>query len=66
MAQLDVTIHNEGSLMLFELHSDGVREWFDFNVATDPWQWLGPNIAVDQRFAVDLADELISDGFTVA
>lgn len=61
----DVTAHNEGSVVLLELHSDKVREWFEFNVATESWQWMGGNVAVDHRFALDLLDGLTEEGFDV-
>jgi hypothetical protein len=64
----DVTVRCEGTVVAFTLHTDEVREWFEFNVASEPWQWLGNHvIAVDRRFAPDMVDNLRFDGgFTVS
>ncbi len=59
---IDITITNEGSLMMFHAHSEGARHWLREN--TDG-QWLGWALAVEPRYAARLADGLLEEGFII-
>jgi hypothetical protein len=58
----DVTIRNEGSLIGFTMHTAEARKWFDANVASQGYQWLGSTLWVDHRYAYQIADGLAQDG----
>ena len=42
---MDVQIHNEGSMIGFRPMSEAAQAWFDENVASESWQWLGNVLA---------------------
>ncbi len=60
----DVTIQNEGSLFLFQPCTEAARGWIEENVVGET-QWFGSALAVESRFAYDLAVGMIGDGLTV-
>ena len=63
---IDVTIHNYGSIVQFQLHTEEAREWVDENVQADDWQWSGRGfLNVEHRYAGHLADGMIDAGFEV-
>lgn len=51
---MKVEIEHEGSFVLFTPLDADAREWFEDNVSSEPWQWLGAALAVDHRMARDL------------
>ena len=51
-------------MYLIEVKSKQAREWIKGNVQTEPWQWLGNNLAVDHHFIDDLVDAMIDAGLT--
>lgn len=63
MKKIDIEIANHGSIFMFHPLTDAARTWLEEN--TDG-QWLGGALAVEHRYARDLADGAISEGFTVA
>ena len=64
--QADVEIHNEGSMMLFELFTPAAHDWVEENVQTDGYQWLGPHsFAVESRYAPHLAAGMAEAGLEV-
>ena len=58
----DVTMHSEGSLVGFTLHTLAARQWFETNVGADGWQWMGTTLWVDRRYAHALADGVAEAG----
>lgn len=60
----DVMIVNHGSLYLFEPTTVKAQEWLRENVSEDS-QWFGDALAVEPRYASDLANALIAEGFIV-
>jgi hypothetical protein len=60
----DVIISNHGSIMLFALLSERAREWVDENVSENR-QFLGGSLAVEPRYAADLAQGMIDAGLVV-
>lgn len=61
----DVTVHNNGTTVSFELVSPAAREFVREHVETEPWQWLGSTLVVDHRFAEQLAIGLSDNGLVV-
>jgi len=51
-------------MYLIEVKSEQARQWIDENVQTEPWQWLGNNLAVDHHFIQDLAYGMQEAGLT--
>lgn len=62
---IDVRILDQGAIVLFTPMSQAAQVWFDDSVEAAASQWLGVSLAVDHRYAQDLADALVGDGFTV-
>lgn len=60
----DVRIDNCGSVLLFRPLTDVAREWIGEHVQTDA-QWLGNGLAVEARYADDLACGMQEDGLVV-
>ena len=54
MATPDVLIRNEGTVWVFNPPTPAAQEWFDENVESEPWQWLGTSLVVDHGFAMGL------------
>jgi hypothetical protein len=59
----DIQVENHGTIFLFRPVSDQGREWLEEN--TDG-QWFGPALAVEHRYAGDLAQGAIDSGLTVS
>lgn len=63
---LDVTIRDEGSLILLEPATDAAREWFDEHIGADNgYQPMWPTVVVESRYAGDILEGLIGDGLTI-
>lgn len=60
----DVSIENHGSLMLFRLLTPAATDFVDENVSEDA-QFLGNALAVEPRYAQDLAQGMIDAGLAV-
>jgi len=60
---IDVNIRRSGSLFLFKPATNRGRTWLLEN--TDG-TWLGDALVVEHRYARDLADGLIAEGYGVA
>jgi hypothetical protein len=61
---LDVVITGGGTLYLFHLLSTPARDWVAEHVSGER-QLLGDALAVEHRYAGDLADGMVSDGLCV-
>lgn len=62
----DVRIIPQGTLIGFMPVSEAAKQWFEHNVQSDDWQWLGSVLWVEHRPAEELAIELmVSAGFDV-
>lgn len=60
----DVTVQNEGTIYLFHLESEEAREWAAEHVEEGA-QYLGDALAVEHRYAHDLAIGMIEAGLEV-
>jgi hypothetical protein len=63
--RVDVVIAGGGSLYLFHLRSAASRRWVEQNVSKER-QFLGNALAVEHRFASDLAEVMEIDGLRVS
>ena len=61
-AVVDIEVHNDGSIFLFVPMTDAGEEWLRAN--TDG-MWLGGALAVEHRYARDLADGAQADGLVL-
>ena len=61
----DVSVVYAGSITQFFLNTRDAIEWVNDNVDTEGWQWMGPTLCVDSRFAHDLATAMIDAGLEV-
>jgi hypothetical protein len=60
---MDISIENHGSLTLFRPLTDEGREWLESNTEGT---WWGGALAVEPRYAVDLAEGAVEEGLGVA
>ncbi len=51
ISKADFTIQDESTVVLICPLTHAARSWIAENVHIEDWQWLGPNFAVDHRFA---------------
>ena len=62
----DVTVSDQGSVVMFILNTDKARTFVKKNVHTESWQWTGnTGFAVDHRYASDLLTGMQDNGLTV-
>jgi len=62
----DITIHDQGSVVGFTPHSGKAWVWFEENVQSEGWQWMGTTLWVDHRFALPLLEGLMEADFEVS
>ena len=65
-ARSDVLARDEGTIVEFMPVSRAAKQWFNKNVQSESWQWLGDWLCVDHRVAPDLIAGLEEDGLVVA
>lgn len=63
--QIDVYVENHGTIFMFTPMTPMAREWVAEKVALEPWQWMGASFAVDHRYALPLATEMVTQGLVV-
>ena len=51
-------------MYLIEPKTEQAKEWINDNVYSEPWQWLGQNLAVDHHFIDDLVQGMLESGLT--
>lgn len=62
----DVTIEDQGSIVVFTIETESARSFIEENVQLESWQWLGQNsFAVDHRFANGLVDGMSDNNLVV-
>jgi len=62
---MDVRIHDQGTMIGFVPLTAAAQEWFATNVPAEDWQWLNHVLWVDHRFASDLIKGLEEANFIV-
>jgi len=60
----DVEVQNHGGIFLFHLFTDAAREWCGEHIPNDA-QWFGGALAVEHRYAQDVAQGMLDDGLVV-
>ena len=60
----DVEIFPQGAVVGFRPLSQAAKEWFTENMASSDYQWLGPVLYVESRFADELTAGLAEAGLT--
>lgn len=63
---VDVVFSNAGSIIVFTPLTPAGEQWFDENVASEDWQWMGPSLCVDHRPALELLAGIAESGLRVA
>jgi hypothetical protein len=61
----DVLVANDFSVFVFTPITAQGKEWFDENVQSESWQWLGASLVVEHRFAWGLAAGLKDAGLVL-
>ncbi len=62
----DVNVENHGSLFLFQLNNEGAQKWVDENVYAPDRLGLGEGmLIVEARYAADIAEAMVREGFEV-
>lgn len=61
----DVHVHDEGSIVLFELISESAKVWVSEKVSDDA-QWFGHRLVVEPRYVEDLVNGMKEDGLEVS
>lgn len=61
----DVEVSNHGSVFLFALLTEAARDWVRENVSEEHMMF-GSSLAVEPRFALDLANGMKESGLKVA
>ena len=64
--QVDVYVHNEGTIFLLQPATGAGEKWLRQNCQTEDWNWLGRNLAVEHRYAADIVEGMVNDGLAVA
>lgn len=62
----DFEFLNNGSIMLVVPLTPAAKEWVDYNLALESWQWMGNAFACEPRYAGDLAEGMTNDGLVVS
>lgn len=60
----DVQVANHGSLFLFDLLTEGAREWAEIHIPEDATWWAG-QLVIEPRYAGDVARGMLGDGLKV-
>ena len=63
--KIDIAIGDHGSIILFTPMNDEAKKWIRDNVQPDA-QWYGNSLAVERRYAANLADGMRIHGFNLA
>ena len=66
MNKPDVLVRNEGTVFVFSPLTARAKQWFDENVQSEPWQWLGDALVVEHRFAWGLGQGMKDAGLELA
>lgn len=66
METADLRFVDHGTIWMVTAETEEGRTWLTDAVSHEPWQWLGPSLAVDHRMAPGLASFAEADGLRVA
>lgn len=60
----DISVSNHGTIFLFAANTEAGREWIHEHVPADATFWAG-SLAVEHRYAYDLAEGMAADGLVL-
>jgi hypothetical protein len=60
----DVIVENHGTIFLFDPKSQAAQDWIAENVPEDA-QYFAGKLAVEHRYAANIADGMRRDGLTL-
>jgi len=72
MRRTDFTITDQGTIWMFVPLTQKALTWLTEEVYSEDWQWFGAvrtvggMLCVDHRYAADIAEHIIEEGFRVA
>ena len=52
-------------MYLIQPKTELARQWIDENVYSEPWQWLGDNLAIDHHFVENIVEGMREAGLTL-
>jgi hypothetical protein len=58
----DVSVENQGSVIVLQPLTKKAKMWIDENVSSEPWQWVGNGLVIDWRMAEELVDAMREEG----
>ncbi len=61
----DIQVINHGSVVAFIGQTEEGREFLENDVQSEGWQWMGPQLCVDHRYAGVLIEGIQENGLTV-
>ncbi len=61
----DVLVHNESTICLFNPLSERAKTWVKEHVAAESWQWPCDALAVEHRYAPEIAEAMVGDGLVL-
>ena len=62
----DVLVCNEGTVFVFCPLTPRAKQWIEENASTEPWQWFGNALVVEQRYAWGLGQGMKDAGLRLA
>lgn len=62
--QLDISVRNEGTILLLRGESDAGRTWLDESLDPEAQRW-GSAYVVEHRYVYDIIDGALGDGLAV-
>lgn len=64
MPRIDVSLRNEGSIILFTPLTEGARDWISENIPEDA-TWWSTSLVVDHRYAGQIIEGMEAAGLIV-
>ena len=63
--ETDVEVNDAGTIIQLIPHTDEGRAWINENTESEPYQWLGPALCVERRYAENIVYGMIDAGLVV-
>lgn len=64
MPRIDVSLRNEGSIVLFTPNTESARDWISENIPEDS-TWWGTALVVEHRYAGTIIEGMQNSGLVV-
>lgn len=62
---IDITVTDEGTIILLHPHTHAAHAWLTENIQAESWQMFGDAVAVEHRYADDIIEGMQGDGLNV-